>query len=593
MIQTDTTGRILFPDGNVVRAYEFPRQVVSATRVDAVLPALAELDRHVAQGRHVAGYIAYEAAGAFDPALQTHALEDMPLLWFGVYENATIAPLPRAGDGAVPVPDLDWRPRIDQRAYFAAFETIRGHIAAGDTYQVNFTYPMEARFTADPEAWFLERLAAQLGRYGAYLDLGRQKILSLSPELFFALDGATLTTRPMKGTRPRGLSSAQDGALAAELRQSPKERAENLMIVDMMRNDLGRVCSVNSIAVPELFSIERYPTVWQMTSTVTGQCAASIPEILSALFPSASVTGAPKIETMKIIRELESQPRGAYCGAIGWWAPGRQARFNVAIRTATLDTETKMARYPVGSGITWDSDPAREHQECAHKTAVLRYRRPPFSIVSALRLDCGGYALLEHHLERMAASAGYFGFPFDAARAREALLAYACKVSDHPAKVRIASDQNGEIGLSHETLPAPGPWTGGLALYPIDSQQPWTHHKTTHRQCYDEARATRPDCEAVLLWTKDGRLTEAVNANIVLRIGGRRYTPPQDSGLLAGVYRRHLLETGQIEERTLTLDDLREADERFVVNSVRGWIPLTWVPHPQAPASLDDIRQHP
>lgn len=590
MTQDRDAGRVLFPEGDTIRTYANPLTTVAAARLDEVRPALAALERHVGQGRHVAGYIAYEAAAAFDPALRTHSAAEYPLLWFGVYDapRQALAPRPEAPAEA----EIPWRARMDEATYIQAADRIRAHIAAGDTYQVNFTFPLEAEFNQDPERWFHARLAAQGSRYSAFIDLGSHQILSLSPELFFSLDGDTLATRPMKGTRPRGLASTADDALAAELRRSDKECAENLMIVDMLRNDLGRVCAVNSIQVPELFSVERYPTVWQMTSTITGATAASVPDIFAALFPPASVTGAPKVETMKIIRALETAPRGVYCGAIGWWGPDRQAQFSVAIRTAVVEAASGTARYPVGSGITWDADPAAEYRECLQKTAVLQYTRPAFSVISALRLDEAGYVLRDFHLDRVTASAAYFGYPTTRDALRQALENYAPEVTERPAKIRLTLDRHGTIALTHAALPKPRAWKVGLALTPVESMQPWTHHKTTHRAVYDAARATRPECDDVLLWTRDGCLTEAANANIVLRFGDDFYTPPLEHGLLNGVYRRHLLETGAVAEKTLTLDDLVRATEIHLINSVRRWIPVDWAPHPDAPASLQDTRQH-
>lgn len=567
-------GRILFPEGDSMRVYDAPIAEFCTARLDEVRSILDILEQQVIRGYHVAGYISYEAAPAFDAAFQTHKPRDLPLLWFGVFRAPRFEKLP-ASD-ALRQPVLDWKPGLDKSAYDAALARIREHIAAGDTYQVNFTYPLLAHFDAEPEAWFLERLQAQQCRYAAYLDLGERVIMSLSPELFFELAGDRITTRPMKGTRPRGMGSADDRMMAKALRSSPKERAENLMIVDMLRNDLGRICAVNSIEVPELFSIERYPTVWQMTSTVTGHCEATVPDIFAALFPCASVTGAPKIETMKIIRELEAGPRGVYCGAIGWWAPERQARFSVAIRTATLDRDKGLARYAAGSGVTWDSDVEREYQECEQKTAVLRHVQPPFELLASLRLEASGYFLLEEHLDRLADSAEYFGYSFDRDVVRDALEGYRAQVERLPAKVRLLSDKQGRLKISDELLPAPVPWKVGLAHSPIDSQQPWTHHKTTRRAIYDEARATQPDCTDVILWTADGLLTESTFANIILRFGAQHFTPPLAAGLLPGVFRRHLLETGKIEERILTVDELAKADEVMLINSVRRWIDVEW-----------------
>lgn len=575
-------GRILFPEGDTMRVYESPIAEFCTARLEDVRSILTTLEQQVIRGYHVAGYITYEAAPAFDPAFQTHPPRDLPLLWFGVYRAPRMERLPAFELPSQPV--LAWKTELERSAYEAPLQRIRAHIAAGDSYQVNFTFPFHAHFDAEPEAWFFERLEAQQSRYAAYLDLGDRVIMSLSPELFFALDGDRISTRPMKGTRPRGYGSAEDIAMAESLHSSPKDRAENLMIVDMIRNDLGRICAVNSIEVPELFSIERYPTVWQMTSAVTGRCEVPVPEIFAALFPCASVTGAPKIETMKIIRELEDGPRGAYCGAIGWWAPERQARFNVAIRTATLDREKGRARYAVGSGITWDSNVDREYLECEQKTAVLYHTQPSFELLASLRLEMSGYVLLEKHLDRLADSAAYFGYAFERENVRDALNAYRAQVERFPAKVRVLIDKHGALTITDELLPAPAPWKVGLARSPIYSQQPWTHHKTTRRACYDEARATRPDCTDVLLWTRGGHLTESTYGNIVLRFGKERYTPPLAAGLLPGVFRRHLLEAGEIEERTLTVDDLGRADEILLINSVRRWIEVEWLCDP---GSLD------
>jgi len=575
------TGYLEFPAGPQTRIYADPVAIIVAHTVGEVAGALARVEARVGEGYQAAGYVAYEAAPAFDSVFQTHALHDLPLLWFGIYEAYRIEDTAVGVSGSVPEA-LNWRPDLDRASYDRAVGKIRERIAAGDSYQVNFTFPTSAHFTGGGLAWFRERQRAQQSAYSAYLDLGTHEILSLSPELFFALDGERVSSRPMKGTRPRGFSLVRDRQLADELYHSPKERAENLMIVDMLRNDLGRICATNSIRVPALFAIEQYPTVWQMTSTVTGQTAAGVPEIFRALFPCASVTGAPKIETMKIIRDLEERPRGVYCGAIGWWGPGRQAQFSVAIRTAVVDRRSGEAVYPVGSGITWDSVDAQEYEECRTKTAVLQHAVPDFSLITSLRLDEDGYFLLEAHLERLERSAAYFAYPFDRGAASEALQAYIASVAVRPAKVRVAVGRQGEISLTHDALPAPAPWRVGLALTPIDIDQPWVYHKTTQRACYDTARAARPDCNDVVLFNGAGFLTESTFANIVLETGGHWYTPELSQGLLDGVYRRHLLETGTIEERPLTLEDLDRAGQIHLINSVRQWIPVEWVPAPEA-----------
>lgn len=577
MSETATIGYLEFPVGDRARIYTRPVEIVTATRVEEVLPALQRIQSLVDSGLHAGGFVTYEAAAAFDPAFQTHPPSTLPLLCFGVYtncewRNSPPQSPPLAANGP------EWTAAVDHADYDATVAAIRSQIAAGNTYQVNYTFPTKAPFHHQGYDWFLDRHRAQQGPYSAFQQWGDHEIISLSPELFFSLDGDKLTSRPMKGTRPRGLSARADQYLREELLQSPKERAENLMIVDMIRNDMGRVCETGSITVPDLFSAEQYPTVWQMTSTITGTTQAEVPEIFQALFPCASVTGAPKIETMKLIRQFEKTPRGVYCGAVGWWAPNRKACFNVAIRTATVDTRQATATYPVGSGVTWDSVDHQEFAECNTKTAVLQHGPPPFELLTSLRLDGDGYFLLAYHLERLLASATYFDVPLCRESVTNALETYRSQVADIPAKVRLTVARNGDIALTHTALPAPTPWNVGLAGAPIDTRQPWVHHKTTHRVDYDSLRATRPECTDVILWDEEQRLTEASYANIVLEINGMRYTPPAHVGLLEGVFRRHLLEVGQIEERVLFVADLEQADAIYLINSVRQWIPVHWIP---------------
>lgn len=578
MTETATIGYLEFPVGDRVRVYARPVEVITATRVEDVLPALHRIQDLVDSGLHAGGFVAYEAAAAFDPAFQTYPPADIPLLCFGIYSEFTWRSkppqtLPLGSEGP------EWLASVSREAYDTTVAAIRAQIAAGNTYQVNYTFPTEADFGQTGYNWFLDRHQAQQGPYSAFQQWGDHEIISLSPELFFSLEGDQLTSRPMKGTRPRGLSARADQQLRKELLQSPKERAENLMIVDMIRNDMGRICETGTIQVPNLFSAEQYPTVWQMTSTITGKTQASVPEIFQALFPCASVTGAPKIETMKLIRQFEKGPRGVYCGAVGWWAPNRSACFNVAIRTATVNSRQSTATYPVGSGITWDSVDHQEYAECNTKTAVLQHGHPPFELLASLRLDETGYLLLPLHLDRLAASAGYFGVAWCRDSVIAALESYRSDVAHFPAKVRLTVARTGEITISHAPLPTPAAWNVGLAADPIDTRQPWVHHKTTHRLHYDQLRATRPDCTDVVLWDQEHRLTEASFANIVLEIEGKRYTPPAHIGLLEGVFRRHLLETGAIEERVLYVSDLERADSIYLINSVRTWIPVNWVAH--------------
>jgi para-aminobenzoate synthetase/4-amino-4-deoxychorismate lyase len=565
---TLAAGSARFVGNGGVRAFDNPLRIVTAYRPSEVVPALIEVEREAGEGRAAAGFVAYEAAPAFDSALVTHDAGPLPLVWFAVYAaDSERRDSPPAG--AV-TPTLPWRSTCSPENYRAAADRIRALIAAGDTYQVNFTFPMCASFSGDAWPLFAALTAAQPTDFGAYLDTGQFAVLSASPELFFRLDGDAIVCRPMKGTAPRGLSSEDDEARARALRDSAKERAENVMIVDMVRNDLGRIAEIGSVRVPSLFDTERHPTVWQMTSTVSASTSATLPEIFGALFPSASVTGAPKVRTMKIIRELEASPRGVYCGAIGWIGPGRRAQFSVGIRTVTVDRAARAANYHVGSGITWDSAADAEYDECLLKASVLHDRRSPFDLIESLRWD-NGYPLLEDHLSRLRESAGYFDFAYDEAAVRAALERCARELRV-PSKVRLLLSKAGAVSTGAQPLAEPRVLRVGLAPGPVDSSNVFLYHKTTLRDIYERAKATRPDCDDVLLSNERGDLTESTIANIVVRRGSTWYTPPVSAGLLGGVMRAKLLREGTIREARLTAAHLESADEVCLVNSVRGWI---------------------
>jgi para-aminobenzoate synthetase / 4-amino-4-deoxychorismate lyase len=555
-----------------------PTRVVVAKRPDEVIPALRVVEAAVdRQHCHAVGFIAYEAAAAY--GLAVHApLPNVPLLWFGLYETVEIHEdwAAELADGSSPAAYTvgAWQPTLDRAAHKRAVERIKDYLVRGHTYQVNHTFPLRASFTGDPWAFFLDLAAAQQGQYAAFIDTGPLAICSASPELFFRLDGDRLTARPMKGTASRGRTLAEDESRIAELRRSEKNRAENLMIVDMIRNDLGRVAEIGSVAVPRLFEVERYPTLLQMTSTVTARTQASVAEILAHIFPCASITGAPKVRTMEIIRELEPQPRGIYTGAIGFIAPGRRAQFNVAIRTVLIDRERQQASYGVGSGLVWDSDAATEYAECVLKARVLTERRPSFQLLEALLWEPdSGYFLLAAHLERLANTAVYFQVPLDRP-AIEAYLTEQARTLTEPGKIRLRVALDGRFTVEVESLArdaGPSPTRVGLAREPVDSNTIWLYHKTTRREVYAAARASRPDCDEVILWNERGELTEASTANLVLDLDGAWVTPPVTSGLLAGTFREWLLATGQIREQVLTRVDLRQARRIALVNSVRRW----------------------
>jgi len=550
------------------RYFESPEDIVAAHHLDEVWPALLEVERLVGTGLTAAGYIAYESAAAFDPALHTHTPQPGPLLWFGLYRNITSSPpqLP------LPAAPLCWKPQLCPEDHAIAVSRIREWIAAGDCYQVNFTFPLSTEWDGNALGHFAAMHASQPTPYAAAINTGINQVLSASPELFFRLDGNHLTTRPMKGTRPRGRFPAEDQRIARALLESSKDQAENVMITDLLRNDLGRVAKNGSVCVPELFNLERYPSVWQLTSTITAETDSTMPEIFRALFPCGSVTGAPKIRAMQIISELEHGPRGVYCGAIGWWAPGRQATFSVGIRTLSVSKENNLATYHIGSGITWDSAAGEEYRECIQKAAVLQENPSPFELLETLLLD-GEYRLLQRHLDRMEASVDYFGFTFCRVRAEELLETVRIQ-SKGAMRVRLLCPSNGELRV--ESAPVrPIPPILRVALWDgrVNSNDRFLFHKTTHREIYEKAQASRHDADDVLLRNEKGELTETCFGNLVLRIDGVDFTPPIECGLLSGCERAEEVEAGRLIERVLLPEDLKRAEQIFIINSVRGRMP--------------------
>ncbi|MGB1719763.1 MAG: aminodeoxychorismate synthase component I, partial [Candidatus Latescibacterota bacterium] len=403
-------------------------------------------ERAVEAGLHAVGYLSYEAASGLDARLQTHEPTDLPLVHFCFFRTRHTAD-PGEGLPVVPSAPLAWEPMQTRREYDRAIEAIRTHLVAGDTYQVNYTFRLRAPLGEDPLRLYAGLARAQQAPFAAYLDGGDHAILSASPELFFRLENGLLEARPMKGTRERGRWFAEDLAMADGLTSSPKERAENVMITDMLRNDLGRISTSGSVVVPSLFQAERYPTLWQLTSTVQSELEAGVnlTQLFAALFPCASVTGAPKVRTMEIIRNLEARPRGIYTGSIGYVSPGLEACFNVAIRTAHLNRSDGWLEYGVGGGITWDSSADSEYGECLVKARVLSQPRSEFKLLETLLWEEGAYFLLDRHVERVVQSAEYWGYVCD----RKGLV---CQLEDlsksfeeKKMRVRITLSEDGEV----------------------------------------------------------------------------------------------------------------------------------------------------
>jgi para-aminobenzoate synthetase / 4-amino-4-deoxychorismate lyase len=584
----------LTPGAERAFRFEDPVGVLEARLASEVPGVLQAAEAAASRGLWAAGFVAFEAAPGLDADLAVRSRVDddpfdgLPLAWFALFGQREEAEPLRAPE-AVPEPSADspWRPSVTRQAYDASIALIHELITAGETYQVNHTIRLRATIAGEDRGLYRDLCLAQRGGYAAYLEAGRYHVLSASPELFFRVEGERIATRPMKGTAPRGRWLEEDETIAAELIASAKDRAENAMIVDLLRNDLGRISVPGGVTWDELFHAERYETVWQLTSTIEADLrpGTGLLDIFRALFPSGSVTGAPKVATMRIIASLEDSPRGVYCGAIGYLAPPGSdepsANFNVAIRTVVVDASSGLAEYGVGGGVTYDSSAAGEYREVLAKAQVLTAARPAFELFETIRFSLGeGFIHLPEHLRRMGASASYFGFRFDQRAALEALETSVAGHRDGDARVRLSLARDGSTRIDVGPMPAiaDGPVRVALDDEPVDPSDVWLFHKTTRRAAYDHRRAKRPDVDDVVLVNKDGEVTETTIANVAVRLEGTWVTPPREAGLLAGTHREVVLREGRLLERRTTTEEFRHAEEIALVSSVRGWREAVLVP---------------
>lgn len=529
-------------------------------------------------GGYAAGFVSYEAAPAFDPALRVRKPEhDFPLVWFGCFKHQE--PF-RWGRESGEFVLGDWQPTIEESAYLDMITRLKEAIRDGAIYQANFTYRLSAAFRGDALALF-RQLTAIPAPCAAYLDIGRYAICAQSPELFFRLAGDEIVSWPMKGTAPRGLTLADDLAQADGLRQSAKNRAENLMIVDMVRNDLGRIADTGSVKVESLFAVERYPGLWQMTSSIKARTSASLAEIFRALFPSASITGAPKAAAMQSIASLESSPRKLYTGAIGYLDAERNACFSVAIRTLILDRREERAEFGTGGGIVWESEAAGEYEECRIKARSVLEPQPAFDLLETILWSPQqGLFLLDYHLRRLAASAEYFQFPWPGDVMERELDKITSQLLLDPTaaqqshRLRLLLDRQGGIKIEAMPIDTPGDdaVTVRICQRPVDPNNRFLYHKTTHRPVHQAALAEFADGAAdVVLHNPAGEVTETTTANLVAKIGGELVTPPVSCGLLPGTFRQWLLDGQVIRERAISVAELSQAEEFWLINSVRKW----------------------
>ena len=555
------------PGGAPPRLYADPRRIVAAQTIAEVRPALDDIAAATRAGAHAAGFIAYEAAAAFEPILPTPADPGVPLLWFGLFDA------PRPFDPAtLPDPAGAWAgtpaPLIDRATYDARLAALAELIRAGDLYQGNLTYPTRVPVQGDLLALYARLRAAEAG-YGAFIDTGALRIASLSPELFVAIDGDALTCRPMKGTARRHADPAADARAAQALAADPKQRAENLMIVDLMRNDLSRVSAPGSVSVPRLFEVERYPTVHQMTSTVTARLAEGRDwrDVLAALFPCGSITGAPKLRAIEALAAIEARGRGVYTGSIGYIEPSGDACFSVAIRT--LVERDGAVTLGLGSGIVADSVPAAEWAETLDKAAFVTAGAPRFDLIETMAFDpARGVPLIERHLARMKASAAALGFAFDRHAARNELQAATFRLAS-PSRVRLLLARSGAVAIETAPLPpTPGEATVALAPHPLTPADYRRHHKTSDRAAWDRGRVA--GAFETLYVDPDGALAEGSFTSVFVERRGVLLTPPA-TRVLPGVLRAELLASGRAREAELTPADL--TGSFFIGNALRGLVP--------------------
>ena len=557
-----------------------PEQIITATTLDEVRPALAALDRATRQdGLHAAGFIAYEAGYAFEDRLAHLPIgpTPTPLLWFGLF--AEPHPVDETGIAGWAEEGLESF-ELDRTAHQFAPEiaAIHGYLQSGDVYQINHTMRGHFKTERSARALYAAMRPGQRVGHGALIETADFSVLSWSPELFLERAGHRLTTRPMKGTAPRGRTPAEDDAAAQALQNDEKCRAENLMIVDLLRNDLGRIARPGSVHVDSLFAVERYLSFNTLTSTIHADIdpALGLCEVMPALFPCGSVTGAPKIRAMELIADLEGRPRGVYTGAIGHIRPGGDFSFNVAIRTAVIEPDGS-GTLGIGAGIVADSDADAEYRESALKARFLTNPVPQFELFETTIFEPGqGPVLLDPHIERLELSARYFGFPFD----RRALLDMLSAVEGEvPLRLRFALGYDGAFHLQTRPLtPQDQPKTGliGWAQTPVSSSDPFLFHKTSHRAAYNQAMA---DAQAaglldLIFVNERGEVTEGARTTLLVHDGSALLTPALTCGLLAGTVRAQMLERGLAREAVLSRSDIETAPGLFVCNSVMGLVPV-------------------
>ena len=570
-----------------VLLFEAPHELIQANSIKEIEPAFEAIERALAQGNYVAGFMNYELGLALEPKMQSRLPENTPLLWFGVFKDKTITTHQYLKDWfdqyvseseRAAVKDIKLTPQQNYQSYEKSFKTVQQAIKAGDIYQLNLTFKADVEDINNPLALYAEMRRKQPVAYASLIMTGQQTILSASPELFIENKDGWLETRPMKGTLKRAPTCKQDQTFQKTLQRDEKSRAENLMIVDLMRNDLSRISQTGSVTVEDLFKVETYQSLHQMISVIRAKPQEDLPllEQMRAIFPPGSITGAPKIRAMELINEIEKAPRGIYTGAIGYFSPNRDYCFNVAIRTLELDQDGK-GQMGIGSGLVYDSQPDQEYDECLLKMQFLTKEHPEFSLLETMAYKPSqGVLYKKEHSDRLTSSAKYFQIPFEQQDFEELLKSFT-QNSTQSLRLRLLLNQNGTMTITASPLEAQEAdevWQLSVAEKPMHSANIYLYHKTTHRHFYDQARqkaqTKNKNIKEVIFLNERGEVTEGSFTNLFIKKDGQLYTPPISCGLLSGTLRMHMLNNGDVKEKILTLNDLETADQLYVGNSVRG-----------------------
>lgn len=571
----------------VSELFEHPVEIIRADAPEEVDAALAALISGISRGLYAAGFFSYELGYLLEPRLASLLPEQrkMPLLWFGLYttpREMTGAEVQEwLNEEAIGTPTLgELAHSWDSASYLKRFEEVQNNIRSGDIYQLNLTFKAKFNLQGSPLALYRDLRLKQRVAYAGLVDTGDVTILSASPELFIKQEGRVIETRPMKGTAPRAGTLDADAEVRTVLSKDVKNRAENLMIVDLMRNDLGRIADLGSVSVTDLFTVETFKTLHQMTSGVRAELKPGIGiiDILKAIFPPGSITGAPKIRAMELIRELETESRGVYCGAIGRFSPDGTTLLNVAIRTTVIDRKGA-GEMGIGSGIVADSDGVKEYAECLLKMKFLTDPVRRFELIETMLYEPGkGIWLRGYHLARLAASAAYFGFVFDARKVRDAIDIATKPHADERLRVRLLLDEDGIVTITM----APQPQTAADAVMRyvvsdsrLNSSDLFLYHKTTRRELYDREWKHYADtlgADEVIYLNESGELAEGSRTSIFIERDGKLLTPRLAAGVLPGTLRAALIDEGRAIEARLTIQDLNGATEIYLGNSVRGLV---------------------